>query len=773
MPTIFASALASAFSAAATAAAAANQYLHQVIVLGEGPIAAINQIYIDNVPVTDARFAGLVYAEAFAGGDDQAACTTLIGKCPGWTTAHRLRGVAYLYIRLKYDQNVFHGLPTITCDVDGRTLYDPRTGLSAFSHNPALAIRDYLTNTRYGRGIPESAIDDASFIVAADLCDELVAVPGGTQARYTCDGVVNTDAAPLDNLGEMLTACRGLLIYTGGQYRLRLDVATAPSFAFTADNIVGNWSIRLPEKRNRANRVRATFFNPAREWQPDIALQDSPGYRAADNGILLEQQFALNFTADAYRAAQIAQQALKQSRKKTLVQFTATIAGLRCEVGDVVTITHATPGWEAKPFRVLRLGLLSSDEVEVTALEYDAGVYVLDDLDAIDDAPGTTLPDALEVAAPGVPEVADVLYETTGSAGVKAKAVLTWAAADDAFVADYLPEYRPSGGAWVSLPPTALLTSEVADLAPGFYEFRLRARNSLGKISPYGGTRTAELLGLAATPADPAGLYVVPHAGNAYATWPITSDLDVRLGGRAVFRHSPATAGATWGDGVVLDELPGGAVAATLPLLAGTYMVKFQDSGGNWSAGMASFVASEDWLNGWTVVATATEQPTFGGTKTDVAVVSSALQLDAAALIDGLADSVDAWPSLDTIGGIAATGSYAFTSTMDLTTVATRNFIAKIAALSFDTADLVDARTTDVDYWDDVDGDAVNDCDVTAYIRTTPDDPAGTPTWSDWRPWRVGDFNCRAAQFRLDFASGSRNHNIAVSTLEVRARTPV
>jgi hypothetical protein len=42
----------------------------------------------------------------------------------------------------------------ITADIDGRTLYDPRTGLTAFSRNPALAIRDYLTNTRYGRGVP-------------------------------------------------------------------------------------------------------------------------------------------------------------------------------------------------------------------------------------------------------------------------------------------------------------------------------------------------------------------------------------------------------------------------------------------------------------------------------------------------------------------------------------------------------------------------------------------------------------------------------------------
>ena len=52
------------------------------------------------------------------------------------------------------------------------------------------------------------------------------------------------------------------------------------------------------------------------------------------------------------------------------------------------------------------------------------------------------------------------------------------------------------------------------------------------------------------------------------------------------------------------------------------------------------------------------------------------------------------------------------------------------------------------------------------------DDPAGSPTWSAWMPFFVADFTCRAAKFKLDLASGSATHNIAVSTLAIDIKVP-
>ena len=121
---------------------------------------------------------------------------------------------------------------------------------------------------------------------------------------------------------------------------------------------------------------------------------------------------------------------------------------------------------------------------------------------------------------------------------------------------------------------------------------------------------------------------------------------------------------------------------------------------------------------------------------------------------------------------VVAAGTYEFSAPMDLATVGTRNFIAAIEASAFDADDTVDDRTAAVDDWDSLDGTVVNDCDATLWIATTADDPAASPTWSAWRPFFVDDFTGRGFKFRLTLESGNPAHNIAISALQVRARTP-
>jgi hypothetical protein len=345
--------------------------LHRIAIWGEGPISAVQALLLDTKAATDpVLFAPGVVAniEHYTGTDGQAASAALIAYFADpsrWNASCTLAGVAYTYFNLVWNPDYFpHGRPVVTADVDGRTLYDPRTTLTAFSRNPALAIRDYLTNTRYGRSVPSSMIDDTAFIEAANHCDEPVSVPDGaggttTQARYTCDGVLNIDQGALDNLRALLTSCRGFLVFSGGKYKLKIDKAETPvSFVLSADNIIGGWSIQLGGKRNRFNRVRARFFNKDASWQPDYAVWPDAGaaaqaatWLAQDAAQVLEQTLDLPFTRNMYTAAQIAQIEAKRSRYGTLVSLTATIAATCLEVGDVVPIAHATPGWPAAAIR--------------------------------------------------------------------------------------------------------------------------------------------------------------------------------------------------------------------------------------------------------------------------------------------------------------------------------------------------------------------------------------------------------------------------------------
>ena len=894
-----------------------NEYLHMILVLCEGEVQAINTVYLDDIPTTDPKFTGFVTVEKFVGTDTQAACATLIAALPSkWTANHRGLGIAYLYVQLKYDRTVFpKGLPVVTADVDGKKVWNAATSTTEFSHNPAWCIRDYITNTRYGRGLSSSLIQ--GFIAAASYCNTQVAIPyvqefnvynkgsgvlvsnntltwlsalgsarairgadegkyywevtiatitGGragiatsaanlnadtnsdthvlmynqsgqlryqgvtvqtftsllsgdvigialdanahavtfycnnvaqgvpqiitseiwlplmyigvssgsltakfsnftytppagyvqwpqTQRLYTCDGVLNINDTAYNNTKALLTSCRGDIKFTGGLYRLVIDKAETPAFTFNEDNITGSWSIGQPGRKNKFNRITGKFYNPYLNWQPDLAIQQSATYTAQDGGRVSEQKLDLPFTTDIYRAQHIIQQDLKKSRFGVVAQFTALPEGLRCESGDVVYITHTTPGWVNKPFRIASIDLKSDDEVSVTVKEYDPAIYTLDALVVVPTVGLSNLPNPFITVAPGTPVIVGELYQTSGSAGVKTRAIVTCNASPDIYVTGYSLEFRKQGAAyWIVYSFQSDRRWEVPDLIAGYYEARVRSINSMGVYSAYSLTITTELQGLTALPSDVTNFTLKKVSGVAVGSWSLSPDLDVRIGGRIVVRQSALTTGATWNDGYVIEEFNGDAVSGIMDLITGTYMVKARDSSGNYSANMASFVMTEGMITGFTIVGTSTQAATFTGTKTNLSLVGSALQL--------------------TDPAASLTGEYLFSTYLDLTTVATRRFESDITVYSFTTTDLIDSRTDPIDTWAIFDGGVINDTDVTLYAALTNDDPAGTPTWSAWTPFFVSDFTCRAIKFKLLYSSLDITHNIACTTLTVHAKIP-
>jgi outer membrane cobalamin receptor len=59
-----------------------NEYLNLVIAWGAGPWNAISTVYLDDIAITDAQFAGLVTYENYTGTDTQAASAALIAELP-------------------------------------------------------------------------------------------------------------------------------------------------------------------------------------------------------------------------------------------------------------------------------------------------------------------------------------------------------------------------------------------------------------------------------------------------------------------------------------------------------------------------------------------------------------------------------------------------------------------------------------------------------------------------------------------------------------------
>mgnify|MGYP001200291959 CR=1 FL=1 len=539
-----------------------NDYLHMIIGLGEGPVSEITAVYLNNVeawPNKDNRFVHsnpngnpVVYIEPHLGEADQEASAELVhiannnilayepepGTIPGigipipgsspfsqpfeWTEDHRLRGVAYLYVRLHFDQEIFaSGVPNITADIKGRPVKDTRqlvngvvgTAITRYSNNPALCIRDYLTNTIYGRAISEDLIDDTSFEAAANYCDEEVTFEyvedgfgkSATQKRYTLNGVVDTSESSLNIVNKMLTACRGSLVFSGGKYKLVLDKAETAALTFDESNVMGDYEITLAGKDTLANRVEASFFNPENEWQADLAYEENtPGREVYDNGLLLEKKIELPFTANRIMAQYIARQNLSASRNNIILSFKTTQEGLLAEIGDVIYVKLEAPGWDTlnsnagKKFRVIQMEIEATDEIKITAIEYSDVVYQLYP-PAYRSSLGTALPHLNVVLPPTDVTASETLFFS--SPKVINRVSMSWTPPEVAYARSYDVAYKKLNDTeFTAIATTTAKQYTFDNLKPGTYTFNVRAKNNAGFTSAYSQT-TLVVKGVTSLPA--------------------------------------------------------------------------------------------------------------------------------------------------------------------------------------------------------------------------------------------------------------------------------
>lgn len=739
-----------------------NTYLYIVIALCEGTIHSIGDVYINDVLSSDSKFSGLLTINKYTGNDGQTADSTLVNAGLGWTSAHKLSGVAYIAARIKWDEDVFGGIPTIHAVVQGKRVFDPRTNAAASlanSSNPALCLRDYLTNSRYGKGLNSLFIDDGQFITAANKCDSFVTPysGGSNQKIFSCNAVIDTNITLMNNVKILLSGMRGLMPYRQGKYGLIVEDEGSATFAFDESHIIGGISIRSESKKTKFNRIIATFPNPNANWQMDqieypvAGSAEESGYLLEDGGAELVSQMDLPATTNIYTAQDIASIALKRSRNALTVSFNATSEALNAAIGEIVSVTHSTPAFLAKPFRVQKLTLGSDGTVNVSLIEHQDSIYPWSEKTEADDIPDTNLPDPYSAVAPLPTAVNEVLYTTVNSLGVRSRATFKWNAPADAFVSKYEAAYKISTDTnYNIIGQTASLEINVDDIKPGLYDFRARSINSLGVHSDWAYLFNRNIAGLTAPPQDVSNFSIRALDGQCHVSWTPSTNLDVINGGFVRIRHSELL-NAQWEDGTnISDSIAGNQSYTVLPLLAGSYLAKYVDSSGLFSTNSAISVTTVPNILSFNVVETLTDSPSFSGSRTNMAESSGILTL------------------LNT----ALPGQYNFNSGIDLGGVFTSRLTAHLRSSSYSQTDLLDGRTVLIDTWQNFDGEPSDKISALLQLRETDDDPTGTPTWSAWEPFLVGDYHSRAYEFRAIVTSTDSSLNIAITELKVTVDMP-
>lgn len=182
-----------------------NKYFYFIIILGDGPVQGIDDIYFNDEVITldgsgDAtrlngtgKWADKVRLQKHLGETNQVADSDFVADITEWTSDHKLLGVAYIALRLTFDPGVFpNGLPNISAVVRGRRdIVDGRDDSTGYTSNVPLCLAHYLQLEKLGPNIDwTNEIDHTAFDTAANDCDLPVTLAAAGNFTVT----VGTDA---------------------------------------------------------------------------------------------------------------------------------------------------------------------------------------------------------------------------------------------------------------------------------------------------------------------------------------------------------------------------------------------------------------------------------------------------------------------------------------------------------------------------------------------------------------------------------------------------
>ena len=480
-----------------------NKYLHIVVAIAGHEIDAIEKYYFNDEEVTidgsgnvtAGSYANKVRIQSKLGTDDQTAFSDLVSASDAlWTSNHRLRGRAVVYIRLEYDQDKFpSGMPNFSFQVRGKKVYDPRSATTVWSANPALCIADYLTNTRYGLGcVYSNEIDEAALIAAANVCDEYVTLyPFGTENKYELHGSILTSGTPEDIINQMLTSMAGKAVWTSGKWRILAGSYSTPTLTFGEDDLRSGFTVQsLVSRRENFNCIKGVFVSAQDKYMSvDFPPLISDVFIALDNGEPVYKNITLPFTTSVTMAQRLSKIELLKARQQITLTLPLKLQGLKSNVGDIVYVNNTRMGWSSKAFEVVAMSM-SLDEapgVDLDLREISTDVYdwSTSEEQAYDPAPNTNLPNAFAVGNPTNFTWTQDKFYITGLGS------LSWTAATDAFVDFY--KLRIVFNPYISGSKTEAQIFEIdreitvygtnytiTDLPSGYYTAYLTSVNQMG-----------------------------------------------------------------------------------------------------------------------------------------------------------------------------------------------------------------------------------------------------------------------------------------------------
>ena len=490
---------------------------------------------------------------------------------------------------------------------------------------------------------------------------------------------------------------------------------------------------------------------------------------ATTNSVTVDDTTDLNYVIGSTLSAILPDGSVE---KKTVSSISGSVVNLGQHFSSAPNVNsvwiYETASILTSTWRVLEVKESDRLNYVVTASEYNAGKYNhIESGIALTQRDITNL-DVAPVAPTGI-TAEEVIYENTGIARVKI--IVSWTTSTD----NVYVRWRYEQGNYTSRSVEGAKSYEIVDTIAGNYTIEVYSVSASGLRSTLPNSLNPFVAaGKTALPTNVSGVSLLPiDESSAILSWNRATELDVLLGGKTLIRHSSLTTGAQWKDSQeIVVAAAGNQTQKIVPLLSGTYLIKFEDDGGRESPAPGS--SDSDWNNTRVttnlpapserlVVGTVDEHTAnFTGSKTNTVYDSA----------------IDALKLTVTSNATATSGEYIFANSIDLTQPYDVNLRKTLKASNFVLNSLWDSRTDLIDTWGYIDAvgglTEATKCNAAVYVRSTNDNPSGSPTWSDYKEFSNVLITGRGFQFKAILTSNDTNQNIAITelgaTLELQGR---
>jgi predicted phage tail protein len=703
-------------------------------------------------------------------------------------------------------------------------------GAAKWTSDPAWILWDLLTSRRYGLGdhIQPNTLDKWAFFQASKYCSELVSTGLNdpiSEPRFSCNVNIQTQEEAYKLISDMCSIFRAMPYWAAGSLSMMQDRPSDPVALFSLANVSEDgFSYETSSLKTRSTVVVVGWLNlelgdidrevvedpegiarygvVTKEVTAFATTSRSQAHRVGEwilyseryetevcsfttsleNGIIVRPGAVINIAdpvkAGARRAGRIsaATASTVTVDNATDLPSTGTLSVVLDDgIVESRTITDLTAGvytvtpplsmapqnggaWmvetdDIQPTQWKVLGLQEQDGINysVTAVSYNSSKY-----DYVERGAPLEARDITNLnEPPATPQDltgTEILYPLNGR--VTTKLALTWKGVRG--VNEYRIRWRAEFGNWTEVRKYGPLY-EIEDVTTGNYQVEVYAISSTQVISSAPAEMMFSVTGVSAPPANPTGVSLVPiNESTAIIQWDLATDLDVLIGGEVLIRHDPRDMpAAEWStSNAIVQAAAGNQTQKQVPLLAGTYFVAFRDQSGVRSLVPVGIHAALPTPQPRLSVKVWEEQnlvPKFDGTKTNFIYDAGkvALYLNPAT---------------------ALTGTYVYKDTLDLTQVYDINLRRRIISYPVSTSINFDSVTG---LFDDqpgnFDGSDLDQVNCVTYVRTTNDNPAGTPTWGPWNEFVNAVVRARAIQVRVIGATESNLVGLAISDLGATA----